>query len=311
MGKVLIALGGNALGNNPKEQLELVRESAKPIADMIEQGHHVIIAHGNGPQVGAIHIAFDYASKKNTNIPKMPFAECGAMSQGYIGYHLQNAIREELFNRSIHKSVSTIISQVVVDKDDPAFKNPTKPIGSFLSKHEAEKLMKETNDVYVEDAGRGYRKVIPSPLPIKVVEKEVIANLVDAGHIVITIGGGGIPVMEKEASALEGVDAVIDKDLASQCLANELDVDFLFILTAVEKIAIHYGKPNQQDLEQMTITEAKKYIAEGQFAPGSMLPKVQAAIQFVQGRSGRKAIITSLNKAKEAILGKTGTTIYS
>lgn len=309
MSKVLIALGGNALGNTPQEQLHIVRGSAKPIVDMIEQGHDVIIAHGNGPQVGAINLAFENGSKEHANIPSMPFAECGAMSQGYIGYHLQNAIREELLNRSINKSVATVVSQVVVDKNDQTFENPTKPIGSFYSKEEADKLMAESGDTYVEDSGRGYRRVIPSPTPMKVVEKDIIQYLIDARHIVIAAGGGGIPVVEETDHSLKGVDAVIDKDLASECLADELDADFLFILTAVEKIAINFGKPNQKDLDQISIDEAEKLIEEGHFAPGSMLPKVQAAIKFVGSKPGRKSIITSLEKAKDAILGKTGTMI--
>lgn len=309
MGKMLIALGGNALGNTPEEQLQLVQQAAKPIVDMIELGHDVIVAHGNGPQVGAINLAFELAAKQSPNIPHMPFAECGAMSQGYIGYHLQQAIRRELHSRSIDKSVAAIISQVVVDQSDEAFTNPTKPIGSFYTKEEAEELMANTGDQYIEDSGRGYRKVIPSPRPMKVVEKDIIKDMVDAGHVVVAIGGGGIPVAE-ENNAYVGVDAVIDKDLASECLAEELDVDFLFIVTAVEKIAINFGKPNQQNIDTMTVKDAYRLIDEGHFAPGSMLPKVQAAIQFVESKQGRKSIVSSLNKAKDAILGQTGTVIY-
>lgn len=311
MSRILIALGGNALGSTPQEQLHLVHTSAKPIVDLIEQGHDVVIAHGNGPQVGAINLAFETSSKEIASIPNMPFAECGAMSQGYIGYHLQNAIQKELSKRSIHKAVATVVSQVVVDKNDHAFQHPTKPIGPFYSKEEAEKLMAETGDTYIEDSGRGYRRVIPSPTPIKVVEKDIIQELVNAGHVVIAVGGGGIPVIEESKHTLVGVEAVIDKDLASRCLADELNADFLFILTAVEKIAINFGKPNQQNLDRLSIDEAERLIKEGHFAPGSMLPKVQAAIAFVRGKQGRKSIITSLEKAKEAILGKTGTVICS
>jgi len=309
MSRILIALGGNALGSTPQEQLHLVQASAKPIVDLIEQGHDVVIAHGNGPQVGAINLAFETSAKELANIPNMPFAECGAMSQGYIGYHLQNAIQEELLKRSIHKSVATVVSQVVVDKNDQAFQHPTKPIGPFYTKEEAERIMAETGDTYIEDSGRGYRRVIPSPAPIKVVEKDIIQDLVHAGHVVVAVGGGGIPVVEDNTHSLVGVEAVIDKDLASRCLADELNVDFLFILTAVEKIAIHFGKPNQQNLDRLTIEEAEKLIREGHFAPGSMLPKVQAAIAFVSGKQGRKSVITSLEKAKDAMLGKTGTII--
>lgn len=309
MSRILIALGGNALGSTPQEQLHLVQASAKPIVDLIEQGHDVVIAHGNGPQVGAINLAFETSAKELANIPNMPFAECGAMSQGYIGYHLQNAIQEELLKRSIHKSVATVVSQVVVDKNDQAFQHPTKPIGPFYTKEEAERIMAETGDTYIEDSGRGYRRVIPSPAPIKVVEKDIIQDLVHAGHVVVAVGGGGIPVVEDNTHSLVGVEAVIDKDLASRCLADELNADFLFILTAVEKIAIHFGKPNQQNLDRLTIEEAEKLIREGHFAPGSMLPKVQAAIAFVSGKQGRKSVITSLEKAKDAMLGKTGTII--
>lgn len=311
MSRILIALGGNALGSTPEEQLQLVHNSAKPIVDLIEQGHEVVIAHGNGPQVGSINLAFEKSSKEHANIPSMPFAECGAMSQGYIGYHLQNALHEELLKRSINKSVATVVSQVVVDKNDHAFQNPTKPIGPFYSKEEAESLMAETGDHYIEDSGRGYRRVIPSPAPVKVVEKDIIQDLVNAGRIVIAVGGGGIPVVEEKNHALIGVEAVIDKDLASKCLADELNVDFLFILTAVEKVAINFGKPNQQNLDQLSIEEAERLMKEGHFAPGSMLPKIQAAISFVKGKQGRKSIITSLEKAKDAILGKTGTVIFN
>jgi len=309
MSRILIALGGNALGSTPQEQLQLVKTTAKPIVDLVEQGHDVVIAHGNGPQVGAINLAFDTSSKELASIPYMPFAECGAMSQGYIGYHLQNAIQEELLKRTIHKSVATVVTQVVVDKNDHAFQRPTKPIGPFYTKEEAEKIMAQTCEIYMEDAGRGYRRVIPSPAPMKVVEKEVIEDLVNAGHVVIAVGGGGIPVIEDSNHSLVGVEAVVDKDLASRCLADALNVDFLFILTAVEKIAINFGKPNQQNLDRLSIDEAEKLMSEGHFAPGSMLPKVQAAIEFVRGKQGRNSVITSLEKAKDAILGKTGTVI--
>ncbi|MFB1050959.1 carbamate kinase [Paraliobacillus sp. JSM ZJ581] len=309
MSKILIALGGNALGNNAIEQRELVRNAAKPIVDMIEQGHDVIISHGNGPQVGAINLAFrKYAEEKGEDTI-MPFAESGAMSQGYIGFHMQNALREELANRGMVKSVASIVSQVVVDPKDPAFKNPTKPIGPFYSKEEAERLMDETGDTYIEDAGRGYRKVIPSPTPIEVVEKDVMKDLVDSGHIVIGAGGGGIPVI-RDNDRLIGIEAVIDKDFASECLAEALEVDFLFILTAVDQVAINFGTPSQQALDSISIEEARQYIAEGQFPPGSMLPKVEAALKFVESKKGRKAIISSLERAKDAILGKTGTVIY-
>lgn len=309
MSKIIIALGGNALGNSPSEQLELVKKAAEPIVDLIEQGHEVIVVHGNGPQVGAINLAFEIASKENKNIPAMPFPECGAMSQGYIGYHLQNKIREELKNRSIEKNVVAITTQVVVDPADPAFNNPTKPIGTFYSKEEAAKLMEKSKDIYKEDSGRGYRKVIPSPTPVKVIEKDIVEMLLKSGAVVISVGGGGIPVIEK-GNNLIGVEAVIDKDIASECLAEELNADYLFILTAVDRVAINFNKPNQRNIEKMSVEEAKTWIKEGQFPAGSMLPKIEAAIKFVNSKPGRKAIISSLEKTRESILGQSGTIIY-
>lgn len=309
MSKIVISLGGNALGNSPYEQLELVKKAVMPIADLVEQGHDVIVSHGNGPQVGSINKAFSISSEHSKDVPSMPFPECGAMSQGYIGYHLQNCIGEELRRRKIRKEAVSIVTQVLVNSDDPAFKNPTKPIGSFFSKEEAMKFMEDTKDVYIEDSGRGYRKVVPSPNPIKVIERDVIKTLVEAGVIVISVGGGGIPVIEKEDSLI-GVDAVIDKDLASECLAEELDADYLFVLTAVDKIAINFNKPDQRDLDKMSLEEAEQWVKEGQFPPGSMLPKVESAMKFVKSKPGRKAIISSLEKANEAILGNSGTIIY-
>lgn len=297
--KVVVALGGNALGKTCAEQKELVKKTAKPIVDLIEQGNKVTIAHGNGPQVGLINNAFKC---------DMPFAECGAMSQGYIGYHLQNAIKAELKKRGIKKNVATVITQVLVDKDDKAFQNPTKPIGLFYTKEEAEKLMAATGDTYVEDAGRGYRKVIASPKPIDVIEKDVISHLIEAGDVVITVGGGGIPVVAN-GDGYEGVAAVIDKDFASEKLAEIVDADQLIILTAVEKVAINFGKENQEELDKVTVDEMKKYSEEGHFAKGSMLPKVEAAIMFAESKPGRVSLITSLEKAGEGIEGKTGTII--
>ncbi len=305
--KIVVALGGNALGNNAEEQRELVKNTAKPIVDLIENGNIVIIAHGNGPQVGMINLAMETSSKSEAKTPAMPFPECGAMSQGYIGYHLQNAIREELLNRNMSIPVATVVTQVVVDKDDTAFKNPTKPIGSFYTKEEADEISKK-GYVMKEDAGRGYRRVVPSPKPVDVAEKETVEALIEKGQIVITVGGGGIPVI-KDGNKLIGVPAVIDKDFASAKLAEIIDADYLIILTAVEKVAINYGKPDVKWLEELTIEEAKKYIEEGHFAPGSMLPKVQAAMGFASSKEGRKALITSLEKAADGILGKTGTRI--
>ncbi|CAK7032292.1 carbamate kinase [Tissierella carlieri] len=302
MSRILIALGGNALGDTPKEQFELVKETAKPIVDLIEKGHEVIIAHGNGPQVGMINLAMEEIS--------MPFPECIAMSQGYIGYHLQNRIYEELNRRNINKDVVTIVTQVVVDENDEDLQNPTKPIGRFYSKEEAEKLVIAKGYKMMEDSGRGYRRVVASPKPIDIVEKECIKTLVKDGHIVITVGGGGIPVVKKDFG-YEGVNGVIDKDFASGKIAELVDADYLFVLTAVDRIAINFGKEDQINLDKMSIEEAYRYIEEGQFAPGSMLPKVIAAVNFAKSRKGRQAIIASLEKAKEALVGESGTIIYN
>lgn len=306
--KIVVALGGNALGNTPEEQLELVKQTAKPIVDLIEDGHEVILAHGNGPQVGMINLAMSTAANSEAKTPEMPFPECGAMSQGYIGFHLQNAIREELLNRGLDIPVATVITQVIVNPDDPAFKNPTKPIGAFYTEEQANMLKDAKGYHMKEDAGRGYRRVVPSPLPIDVAEKETVKALVKEGHVVITVGGGGIPVIV-EGNKLIGVPAVIDKDFASEKLAEIIDADYLIILTAVEKVAIRYGKPDVEWLSELSVEKANQYIAEGHFAPGSMLPKVQAALKFAESKKGRKALITSLEKAKEGIAGLTGTLI--
>lgn len=308
MAKIVIALGGNALGNTPAEQLELVRETAKPIVDLIEEGNEIVIAHGNGPQVGMINLGMSAAAEVKAIKSDMPFPECGAMSQGYIGYHLQNAIGNELVSRSIKKEVATVVTQVLVDENDKAFQNPTKPVGAFYDKETAERITKEKGFVMVEDAGRGYRRVVPSPKPIDVIETAAVKELIRGGCVVITVGGGGIPVIRKNG-LLYGTPAVIDKDFASEKLAELIDADLLVILTAVEKVAVNYRKPDEKWLSSMNIEEAEKYAAEGQFAPGSMLPKVQAAVMFAKSKKGRKCIITSLDKAKEALAGKTGTVV--
>ncbi len=304
--KIVIALGGNALGDTPEEQRSLVKETAKSLADMVEEGHQLVIAHGNGPQVGMIQSAFD-AAHHAIKTPLMPFAECGAMSQGYIGYHLQNAIRDELAHRSIRKDVVTLVTQVVVNEGDEAFSNPTKPIGAFYSEDEAKALKEDKGYTMVEDSGRGYRRVIASPKPIDVVEKDVVNGLVDKGAIVITVGGGGIPVIEKDGYHT-GVDAVIDKDFASAKIAELVEADFFFILTAVDRVMINFNTPEQKALESMTLKEARQYIQEGHFAPGSMLPKIEAAIKFVEN-SNHTSIIASLEKAKEALKGTSGTKV--
>ncbi|CAM3073524.1 carbamate kinase [Streptobacillus felis] len=305
--RLVIALGGNALGNNPQEQLELVRGTAKAIVSMAKEGYEVIIGHGNGPQVGMINLAMDYAANGDVKTPYMPFAECGAMSQGYIGYHLQQAIREELKNQGINKEVATIVTQVLVDKEDEAFKNLTKPIGMFYTKEVAEEIAKEKGFTFVEDAGRGYRRVVASPKPVKIIELNVVKQLVEAGNIVITVGGGGIPVIETE-TGLKGVDAVIDKDKSSAKLAQDLNADMLVILTAVDRVCINFNKPNQEELAELTIEDALRYIEEGHFAKGSMLPKVEACLDFVKNSDGN-ALITSLENAAIALQGKTGTLI--
>ena len=306
--KIVIALGGNAFGDTPKEQLEAVKKTAGPIVDLIEEGNQVILTHGNGPQVGMINTALGKAAEIDDKIPDIDFPECGAMSQGYIGFHLQSAVREELRNRNMGKSVASIITQVIVDKNDKAFENPTKPVGIFYTKEEAEKIEKEKGYIMAEDSGRGYRRVVPSPMPEKIVEAEIIRDLVEKEHVVITVGGGGIPVIEN-GNQLQGIPAVIDKDFASERLAELLEADYLIILTGVEKVAVNFGKPDQKWLDEISVSEAEQYIKEGHFAPGSMLPKVEAAIKFIKSNPDKKALITSLEKAKDGINGLTGTVI--
>lgn len=306
MAKIVIALGGNALGNTPAEQLALVTGTAKPIVDLIEAGNQVIIAHGNGPQVGMINLGMSTAAAAGAIKVDMPFPECGAMSQGYIGYHLQNAINNELTARGLDKPVGTLVTQVLVDEADPAFQKPSKPVGAFYTKEEADKIAAEKGYTMVEDAGRGWRQVVASPKPVDVVEKKMVNTLVDAGYVVITVGGGGIPVVRREGR-LAGVPAVIDKDFASAKLAQLVGADKLVILTAVDRVAINWGKPDQKNLEMMTIAQAEQYCAEGQFAPGSMLPKVQAAMSFAA--TGGEAIIASLEKAAAALKGESGTRV--
>ncbi|EMW6100793.1 carbamate kinase [Enterococcus faecalis] len=309
MGKrVVVALGGNALGNNLTEQMTAVKQTSKAIADLIEAGYEVILSHGNGPQVGMIQLAMEEFSFNNLQYPVVPLSMCVAMSQSYIGYDLENALQEELRQRNISKAVTTIVTQVVVDENDPAFKKPTKPIGRFMTKEEAEQLVKEKNIQVMEDAGRGYRQVVASTKPKNIVELLTIQTLVDAGQTVIAGGGGGIPVIQ-EGNRLKGVNAVIDKDFCSERLAEQVDADLLVILTAVEKVCINFGKENQEALGNVSTEKMKQYAQEGQFAPGSMLPKVEAAIKFAESKPGRKTLITLLEKAKEGLSGKTGTLI--
>ena len=311
MKKLVIALGGNALQEAGKPataqaQLEVVEKTSEYIADIVGRGYEVIVAHGNGPQVGRIVIQNEVAS---ASTPAMPFDVCGAMSQGMIGYHIQQGLSKVLRHRGINKNVVTIVTQVVVDKDDPKFKAPSKPIGPFYTEEEAKAIAAEKGYTMKEDAGRGWRRVVASPLPVEIVELDAVKTLNDAGFVVVTVGGGGIPVVRNEAGDLEGVAAVIDKDLASEKLARDMDADALVILTAVEKVSINFKKPDQKDLDRMSAAEAKQYIKEGHFAPGSMLPKIEAALNFVESKPGRIAIITSLDKAVDAIEGRAGTTI--
>ena len=305
--RIVIALGGNALGNTPYEQIKLVEQTAKPIADLIANGNQVIIAHGNGPQVGMINLGMSTAAEAGAIKSDMPFPECGAMSQGYIGYHLQNAIGNELTARGISKDVATIVTQVLVDENDPAFQHPSKPIGAFYDKETADRIVAERGYTFVEDAGRGYRRVVPSPKPVDVIEKNMVNALVDQGFVVITVGGGGIPVIRKDGR-LVGTPAVIDKDFASAKLAELVRADALVILTAVDRVAINWGKPNQESLDEMTVDQAERYCGEGHFAPGSMLPKVKAAISFA--KTGGEAIIASLENAEAAVRGESGTRVH-
>ena len=311
MGKrIVIALGGNALGKNLPEQMEAVQHTARAIVDLIEQGNEVIVVHGNGPQVGMIANAMTELTRSDPQkyIP-CPLSVCGAMSQGYIGYDLQNALREEMERRGITRGVATVLTQVEVDPEDPAFKNPTKPIGSFMTEDEAEQLKRDRGYDFVEDSGRGYRRVVASPKPRRIVELDTISSLVAADHVVIACGGGGIPVLPTGNHHLKGAAAVIDKDFAAELLAESLDADYLVILTAVEKVAVNFGKPDQQWLDELTPKTAGRYVDEGQFAPGSMLPKVQAAVKFAGSKPGRSALITLLDCAADGIAGKTGTIV--
>ena len=311
MEKLVIALGGNALqeGNVPATaaaQLAVVERTSVFIADIIEKGYQVILAHGNGPQVGRIVLQ----NENSVNVtPAMPFDVCGAMSQGMIGYHMQQGLAKALRARGNHTGVATVVSQVVVDQNDKAFLNPSKPIGPFYSEEEAKRLQAEKGYAVKEDAGRGWRRVVASPVPVEIVELPEVECLIKGGFVVITVGGGGIPVLKDENGDLVGTAAVIDKDLASERLAEDVSADALLILTAVEQVCLNYGKPEEKRLSAITVAEAEQYIAEKHFAPGSMLPKIQAAVLFAKSKPGRRAIITSLDKAVDALHGAAGTTI--
>lgn len=306
--KIVIALGGNALGNTPEEQKQAVKTTAKSLVKLVDSGNQIIVGHGNGPQVGMINLAMEKGHSVDPSIPAMPFPECGAMSQGYIGYHLQNAIKHEFKEIGREVPVVTLVTQVLVDANDKAFENPTKPIGSFYTEEEATKIEEETGYQFKEDAGRGYRRVVASPKPVDIIEKDSLKALFDARNVVIACGGGGIPVVEKDGAYL-GVPAVIDKDFSCAKMAEVMDADVLVILTAVDQVAINFGKENEEWLIQMSLDDCQKYIDQGHFAPGSMLPKVEAAMSFVKSKKGRKALITSLECADDALAGKTGTWI--
>ena len=307
--KILVALGGNALGDNPKEQLELVKHAAHSVADLVEQGHHVVVVHGNGPQVGMIQNAFEIAHDQNPKVPGMPLPECGAMSQGYIGYHLQNAIHNALLERKLNVPVATIITQTVVDPKDPAFQHPTKPIGRFYTKEESERLVKETGLPMVDDSGRGYRFVVPSPRPVDIVEKQAVKELIEKGFVVVASGGGGIPVIQ--GNTLVGVSAVIDKDFSSAKLAELIKADVFIILTAVKRVSVNFRKPNELEFSKLSVKEAQFYINEQQFGKGSMEPKIVAAVSFVTANPKGQAIIAALEEAALAVKGKAGTIIYA
>ena len=304
MARYVVSLGGNALGNNSEEQKKALVKVAEAITDLIIDNNEVAIVHGNGPQVGMINLAFE--TSKET--PNMPFPECGAMSEGYIGYHIQNALYNSLKEKGVNKTVSTVVTQVLVDPNDPLFLNPSKPIGSFYSKEEAEDIAKTKGYIMKEDAGRGYRRVVPSPLPVDIVEKESIKTLLKDGQVVICAGGGGIPVFNKD-NKLEGVAAVIDKDYASSKLADLINADYLVILTAVNNVHINHNKENEKSLEDVSVKEMEQYLKEGHFAKGSMYPKVEATINFVKSGKNKTAIIASLDNAKEAFKLKAGTII--
>ncbi|MHB1453997.1 MAG: carbamate kinase [Saccharofermentanales bacterium] len=308
--RIVIALGGNALGNTLPEQMAAAKITSRAIADLIEEGYQVAITHGNGPQVGMINNAMAALSREDPAQPNTPLSVCVAMSQAYIGYDLQNALREELYNRNIcNIPVSTIVTQMRVDEDDPAFADPTKPIGHFMTRQQAEVAAEKYGYIMKEDAGRGYRRVVASPKPQEIIEIGAIRALVNAGELVIACGGGGIPVMLR-GNHLKGASAVIDKDFASCLLAEQLDADYLIILTAVAKVAIHFGKPDQQWLDDLTVDQARRYADEGHFSPGSMLPKVEASIRFASSKEGRIALITLLENARDGINGRTGTRIH-
>ena len=304
--EIVLALGGNALGESLAEQMAAVKLTSRAIVDLLAHGHRVVVTHGNGPQVGMIHLAFEAAAATQAHTPHLPMSVCVALSQGYIGYDLQNALREELLDRGMRVPVATLITQVVVDENDPAFRHPTKPIGSHFSPEEAARMTR--NGYVMREDDRGFRRMVASPRPLDIVEKDSVLALMKAGQLVIAAGGGGIPVC-RQGNHLKGAPAVVDKDLASAKLAELIDADTLIMLTTVERVAIHYGTPQQRWLDRLSVAEARKYMLEGHFGEGSMQPKVEAAVEFAESRPGRRALITLLTKAREGIDGRTGTII--
>lgn len=310
MSRIVIALGGNALGVTPAEQRAAIARATRPLIGLIAQGHEIIVSHGNGPQVGTISLAFDLASAIDQHIPAMELPECTAMSQGYIGYHLQQAMAAELRRQSMPWHVATVVTQVEVRSDDPAFAVPTKPVGRFYAEAEARDLMgRQPGLTLAEDSGRGWRRVVASPRPMGIVERDSILNLLDHEFIVIACGGGGIPVVRDEQGDLQGVAAVVDKDFASACLADVVGADHLFILTAVDHVSVGFGTPRQRELHELNAAAARQHLADGEFGAGSMQPKVEAALDFVEARPGRTAVICSLDKAPAAMRGESGTRI--
>lgn len=310
MSRIVIALGGNALGNNPHEQRGAIEKAARSLIELIEQGHEIVISHGNGPQVGMIKQAFEISSTVEEKIPNIELPECTAMSQGYIGFHLQNGLLREIKLQQMSCKVAAIVTQTIVDEGDPGFKNPTKPIGGFVSEQKARQIMSENPDIkYANDAGRGWRRMVASPEPTGIVEIDSILNLLDHKLVVIACGGGGIPVVKKERGFYEAVSAVIDKDFSSALLATSVHASYFFSLTTVERVAINWGKENQKEISEMTVSEARTYCEQGHFAEGSMLPKVQAAINFASADPNNVAVIASLEKASLAMKGLSGTTI--
>lgn len=307
MKKMVISLGGNALGNSPEEQLKLIKNIALTIGKLTAKGYQIILIHGNGPQVGMINNAFQYGIKNDKNIPNMPLCECVSMTQGYSGYHIQQSIKNQLNNLGLKNDVVTIVTQTLVDKNDSAFKNPTKPVGPFYTEEESQNLLKKGISV-IEDSGRGYREVVASPTPIDIIEKNVINKLLESETIVICGGGGGVPVIS-EGNQLKGMNAVIDKDSTSALLAKLINADYFITLTAVNRVCINFGKPNQIELEELTVSDAKKYIMENQFPAGSMLPKINASLDFIQNQKNKVSIIADLNDIEDAIKGIKGTKI--